>query len=52
MPEKTQTNTDRWCILIPIFAPIEIPARTILLEEGSVSKTMFFIEKGCLRTCT
>lgn len=50
MSEKTQTNTDRWSIFKPLFTPIEVPAKTILLEEGSISKTMFFIEKGCLRT--
>lgn len=29
---------------------IEVPAKTILLREGQVSKTMFYVEKGCLRT--
>ena len=32
------------------FKQQEIPAKTILLQEGQISKTMFFIEKGCLRT--
>lgn len=32
------------------FKEQEIPAKTILLHEGQISKTMFFIEKGCLRT--
>lgn len=32
------------------FKQLEVPAKTILLEEGQVSKTMFFVEKGCLRT--
>ena len=32
------------------FKRLEVPAKTILLEEGQVSKTMFFVEKGCLRT--
>jgi CRP-like cAMP-binding protein len=50
MSEKAETNTDRWSIFKPFFTPIEVSARTILLEEGSISKTMFFIEKGCLRT--
>ncbi|MGE6356011.1 Crp/Fnr family transcriptional regulator [Flavobacterium sp. NPDC079362] len=50
MSKKTQANTDRWSIFKPLFKQIEVPARTILLEEGSISKTMFFIEKGCLRT--
>src|SRR5690606_18628522 len=29
---------------------LEIPAKITLLEEGKISRTMFFIEKGCLRT--
>jgi CRP-like cAMP-binding protein len=29
---------------------LEVPAKTALLIEGDVSKKMFFIEKGCLRT--
>ena len=33
-----------------LFIKKEIPAKTTLLEEGKVSKNMFFIEKGCLRT--
>lgn len=32
------------------FKQQKIPAKTILLQEGQISKTMFFIEKGCLRT--
>lgn len=32
------------------FKQREVPAKTILLAEGTISKTMFFIEKGCLRT--
>ena len=39
-----------WQIFQPYFKPLEVPAKTILLEEGKVSKTMYFIEKGCLRT--
>lgn len=50
MSKKTETNTDKWSIFKPLFTQIEVPAKTILLEEGKVSKTMFFIEKGCLRT--
>ncbi|SJN43713.1 Crp/Fnr family transcriptional regulator [Sphingobacterium sp. JB170] len=33
-----------------VFKRIEVPAKTILLQEGEISRTMFFIEKGCLRT--
>jgi len=28
---------------------IEVPARTVLLTEGDISKRSFIIEKGCLR---
>lgn len=33
-----------------LFKQIEIPAKTTLLQEGEISKKMFFVEKGCLRT--
>lgn len=39
-----------WSKFTPYFKQQEVPAKTILLAEGSISKTMFFIEKGCLRT--
>jgi CRP-like cAMP-binding protein len=29
---------------------LEVPAKTILLEEGKVSRHYIFIEKGCVRT--
>ncbi|HLT52929.1 MAG TPA: Crp/Fnr family transcriptional regulator [Flavobacteriaceae bacterium] len=50
MSNKAETNNDRWRIFKPLFVQKEVPAKTILLEEGNVSRTMFFIEKGCLRT--
>ena len=31
------------------FKPLEVPAKTILLKEGEISRKIFFIEKGCLR---
>lgn len=42
--------TSDWDKFSHLFKREEIPARTLLLEEGKVSKTMYFIEKGCLRT--
>ena len=39
-----------WDKLKPFFKPLEVPAKTILLQEGEISKTMFFVEKGSLRT--
>jgi CRP-like cAMP-binding protein len=50
MPKKPENNADKWNIFKPLFIQKEVPARTLLLEEGQVSKTMVFIEKGCLRT--
>lgn len=41
---------NEWAELSYLFKPLEVPARTMLLEEGQVSRAMFFIEKGCLRT--
>ena len=32
-----------------LFNQLEVPAKTILLQEGEISKTMFFVKKGCLR---
>lgn len=39
-----------WEIFRPYFKKIEVSAKTILLQEGEISRTMYFIEKGCLRT--
>src|SRR5690606_36400546 len=39
-----------WNIFKDRFQQIEVPAKTILLREGQVSKTMYYVEKGCLRT--
>jgi len=33
-----------------LFKRLEVPAKTILLQEGEISRTMYFIEQGCLRT--
>ena len=34
---------------IGLYQRMEVPARTILLREGEVSRRSFYIEKGCLR---
>ena len=33
-----------------LFKREEVPAKTILLNEGEISKKGFYIEKGCLRS--
>lgn len=50
MSKKTETYRDKWSIIKPFFTQIEVPAKTALLCEGHVSRKMFFVEKGCLRT--
>ena len=42
--------TTEWDKFQHQFKRLEVPAKTILLQEGQISRTMFFIEKGCLRT--
>ncbi len=41
---------NEWDTFKHLFKRREVPAKTILLQEGEISRTMFFIEKGCLRT--
>ncbi|MFD2872020.1 Crp/Fnr family transcriptional regulator [Mucilaginibacter ximonensis] len=41
--------TDHWERYAHVYKREEVPARTILLREGEVSKRSFFIETGCLR---
>lgn len=43
-------NTE-WGHLKHLFQRQEIPAKTILLNEGEIAKKAFYIEKGCLRVC-
>lgn len=40
---------DKWNEYMGYFNRIEVPAKTILLNENDVSKEMFFIEKGSIR---
>lgn len=40
----------KWHKFSHFFKQKEVPAKTTLLQEGHISRTMFFIEKGCLRT--
>src|SRR5690554_6724749 len=43
-------DAQNWSPFKPYFKRLEVSAKTLLLAEGQVSRTMFFIEKGCLRT--
>lgn len=48
--KQENIKSKQWEIFGPHFKQIKVPAKTILLREGEVSETMYFIEKGCLRT--
>lgn len=49
MNEQNKIQVE-WGKLSHLFKRQEVPAKTTLLQEGQISKTMFFIDKGCLRT--
>lgn len=46
---KFPINDDKWLEYISYFKRIEVPARTVLLQEGEISRKMYLIEKGCIR---
>lgn len=39
-----------WELFRPYFKQEKVPARKLLLREGDISRKMYFIEEGCLRT--
>ena len=43
-------NLNDFNTLQPYFIQKDVPAKTILLQEGQISRTMYFVENGCLRT--
>jgi CRP-like cAMP-binding protein len=46
-----KVNNTEWSKFMHLFKRQEVPAKTILLKEGEVSKKAFYIEQGCLRLC-
>jgi CRP-like cAMP-binding protein len=38
-----------WDKYLPFQKRMELPAKTVLLEEGKISQNYIFIEKGCVR---
>lgn len=46
---KFPLTDDKWIEYTSHFKRLEVPAKTILLEEGEISKKLFIIEKGCIR---
>jgi CRP-like cAMP-binding protein len=52
MPErnnKLSSGTDLWAPYAHLWKELQVPAKTVLLREGDVSKKAFYIEKGCMR---
>ncbi|MEP6803406.1 MAG: Crp/Fnr family transcriptional regulator [Flavobacterium sp.] len=46
---KFPLTDEKWIEYTSHFNRIQVPAKTILLEEGEISKKLFIIEKGCIR---
>ena len=42
-------DEERWQDYLSCFNRMEAPAKTILLQEGEISKKLYLIEKGCIR---
>lgn len=51
MKESFRTESKEWEQFSHLFKQEEVPAKTVLLNEGAVSKKAFYIEKGCVRAC-
>lgn len=47
--ENLNIDDIQWARFKHLFKRQEIPAKTVLLNEGEVSKKAYYIEKGCLR---
>jgi len=47
--DKFPNLQHHWDTYMGMHKRIEVPARTVLLTEGDISKRSFIIEKGCLR---
>lgn len=47
--KRFPVSDEKWNDYTSRFTRIFVPAKTILLKEGEVSKKLFLIEKGCVR---
>jgi len=47
--DKTTTPSIDWEKYGHLFRETEVPAHTILLQEGQVARQAYFIRKGCIR---
>ncbi|WP_276380019.1 Crp/Fnr family transcriptional regulator [Flavobacterium sp. H4147] len=46
---KCPITDEKWSEYISYFNRIEVSTKTVLIDEGEVSKKLFIIEKGCVR---
>jgi CRP-like cAMP-binding protein len=49
MTDNFNPEIAEWNEFLYLFKKQQIPARTILLHEGKISRKAFYIEKGCIR---
>ncbi len=47
--ENFPLSPEKWDDYVRRFTRIQVPARTVLLREGDISRRAYLIEKGCLR---
>lgn len=47
--DKFPQLKDYWDKYLPFQTRLEVPSKSVLLEEGKVSQNYIFIEKGCVR---
>ncbi|WP_447641753.1 MULTISPECIES: Crp/Fnr family transcriptional regulator [Chitinophagaceae] len=46
---KYPFDDDKWNVFVSCFKKVQVPAKSILLEEGAIPLRAFLIEKGCVR---
>jgi CRP-like cAMP-binding protein len=46
---KFSLDEEHWNDYISCFKRVVVPAKTVLLKEGEISKKLFLVEKGCIR---
>ena len=49
MLQTLQQDPDKWQECVELFERREVPAKTMLLNEGDIAEHMYIIKKGCLR---
>jgi len=47
--KKISLDDSKWNDYTSRFKRIEVPVKTVLLNEGEISKKLFLVEQGCIR---